>query len=315
MKTWVLLLQTAAISFALSGCGYAMEEMGLFKTGEIILKAPKVNEFSESLIDYYVVSKTSLKTCMDCHSSKAPILDTEERVYNVRDDIMATVEAGDMPPRRKGYEPLTACELKILQSYFDNKTNNRAAQRVKEIPECKSATKPTPAPTAEPTVTPSPTGSPLPPPPGAPPTPPKPPGPPGPPPGPPGPPPPPPPGGSPTPTPPPTNPLPQPDLGQLELSYKNLRLAFFDAKCLSCHSELAKRPKDPRLDSIAHILDAKDAFDKPIVVSGQGAESFLYKITVPGLTDGIMPPPRVNMQLTPAEADYLKRWIDAGMPE
>jgi hypothetical protein len=78
---------------------------------------------------------------------------------------------------------------------------------------------------------------------------------------------------------------------------------------------LAKRPKDPRLDSIAHIQDAKDAFDKPIVVSGQGAESFLYKITVPGLTDSIMPPPRVNMQLTPAEADYLKRWIDAGMPE
>jgi hypothetical protein len=304
MKTWILLLQATLLSATLSGCGYAMEEMGLFKTGDIILKTPKVNEFSESLIDYYIVSKTSLKTCLDCHSSKAPILDSEERVYNVRDDIMATVEAGDMPPRRKGYEALTACELKILQSYFDNKTNNRAAQRVKEIPECNSAAKPAP------TVTPSPQPAP----PSTPPAPPKPPGPPSTPPGPPGPPPAPPGGGGDT-TQPPTTPVPQPDLGQLELSYKNLRTAFFDTKCLSCHSELAKRPKDPHLDSIAHILEAKDAFDKPIVISGNGAESFLYKITVPSLTDGIMPPPRVNMQLTPAEADYLKRWIDAGMPE
>lgn len=303
MKTWGLLLQSILIAVSLSGCGYAMEEMGLFKTGEIILKAPKINEFSESLIDYYIVSKTSLKTCMDCHSSKAPILDTEEKVYNLRDDIMATVEAGDMPPRRKGYEQLTACELKILQAYFDNKTNNRAAQRVKEIPECNSATQPAP------TVTPSPTATATPTPPGppGPPAPPKPPGPPGP------PPPPAPPGGTnPTPTP---SPSPQPDLGQLELSYKNLRMAFFDAKCLSCHSELSKRPKDPLLDSVARIMDAKDMYDKPIVTPRNGHDSFLYKITVPGLTDSIMPPARVNMQLTAAEADYLKRWIDAGMPE
>lgn len=311
MKTWGLLLQSILIAVSLSGCGYAMEEMGLFKTGEIILKAPKINEFSESLIDYYIVSKTSLKTCMDCHSSKAPILDTEEKVYNLRDDIMATVEAGDMPPRRKGYEPLTACELKILQAYFDNKTNNRAAQRVKEIPECNSATQPAPAPTAQPapTVTPSPTATATPTPPGppGPPAPPKPPGPPGP------PPPPAPPGGTnPTPTP---SPSPQPDLGQLELSYKNLRIAFFDAKCLSCHSELSKRPKDPLLDSVARIMDAKDMYDKPIVTPRNGHDSFLYKITVPGLTDSIMPPARMNMQLTAAEADYLKRWIDAGMPE
>ncbi|UYL07719.1 hypothetical protein B9G69_011745 [Bdellovibrio sp. SKB1291214] len=314
MKTWGLLLKSILIASSLSGCGYAMEEMGLFKTGDIILKTPKVNEFSESLIDYYIVNKTSLRTCLDCHTSKAPVLDTEESVYDNRDDIMATVESGDMPPRHKGYLSLSACELQILRSYFDNKTNNRAAQRVKELPECSSAT--APAPTPAPTVTPSPTVTPTPPttqpgppgPPGAPPAPPKPPGPPGP------PPPPPtnPPGSGTNPTPTPT---PQPDLGQLELSFKNLRMAFFDAKCLSCHSDLSKRPKDPRLDSVARIVEAKDMYDKPIVTPRSGVDSFLYKITVPGLTDSIMPPARLNMPLTAAEADYLKRWIDAGMPE
>ncbi|WP_340597017.1 hypothetical protein [Bdellovibrio sp. GT3] len=309
MKTWGLFLQTIVVTFALSGCGYALEEMGLFKAGEIILKTPKVNEFSESLIDYYVVSNTALKTCLDCHSSKAPILDSEAKVYEYREDIMATVETGDMPPQRKGYKPLTECELQILRSYFDNKTNQRPPQRVKELSAC--ADIPAPAPTA----TPSPTASPIPPAPPMPPVPPAPPAPPGPP-GPPTPPGPPPAPGEPTPAPPEAPvPNPQPDLGQLELSYKNLRMAFYDAKCLNCHSSSAARPKDPMLDSIANILLAKDYANLPIAVPYKGSESLLYKITVPGLTDSIMPPARTKMQLTPAEADYLKRWIDAGMPE
>ncbi|WP_413557445.1 hypothetical protein [Bdellovibrio sp. HCB209] len=310
MNTWGRFLQAMVLTFALSGCGYAMEEMGLFKTGDIILKSPLANTFSEATIDFYVVSNTSLKTCLDCHRTKAPILDTEDKVYEHRDDVLATVELGEMPPVHKGYKVLTSCELEILRAYFDNKTNNRVPQRVKELPSCGSAAKPNPpAPTPEPTVTPTPPSSPLPTPPGppAPPAPPKPPGPPG-------PPPPPPPGGpAPAPSPSPS-PLPQPDLGQLELSFKNLRMAFFDAKCLNCHSELAKRPKDPHLDSVAHIRAAKDINDQPIIGS-TGANSLLYKITIPGLTDSIMPPARYNMQLTPAEADYLKRWIDAGMPE
>ncbi|WP_413584526.1 hypothetical protein [Bdellovibrio sp. HCB274] len=265
MKTCVLLLQTLIVTFALSGCGYALEEMGLFKTGEIILKTPKVNEFSESLIDYYVVRQTALKTCFECHTTKAPLLDTEAKIYEHREDIMATVESGDMPPIRKGYQPLTACELQILRSYFDNQTNQRPAQRVKELSACTEGTKPPTQPT------------------------------------------------SPVPNPP--EQTPQPDLGQLELSFKNLRTAFFDAKCLNCHSSQVERPKDPMLDSIAHILAAKDYTDKSITVYKNGADSLLYKITVPGLTDTIMPPARTKVQLTPAEADYLKRWIDAGMPE
>lgn len=52
-------------------------------------------------------------------------------------------------------------------------------------------------------------------------------------------------------------------------------------------------------------------------IGTSGAESFLYKITVPGMIpDEIMPPPRANLgTLSAEEADYLKRWIDAGMPE
>ncbi|WP_413574861.1 hypothetical protein ACLVWU_11535 [Bdellovibrio sp. HCB290] len=311
MKTWGLLLQTIIVSFGLSGCGYALEEMGLFKTGEIVLKTPKVNEFSESLIDYYVVSQTSLKSCRDCHNSKAPILDTEEKVYQHREDIMATVESGDMPPVRKGYQPLTACELQILRAYFDNKTNQRPPQRVKEMSACTEGTttpKPNPAP-PQPTPPTTPPGAPpmppAPPAPPAPPTPPGPPAPPGPPPAPPT-----------TPVPnPPADQTPQPDLGQLELSFKNLRMAFFDAKCLNCHSSTVAKPKDPMLDSVANIVAAKDYADKHVTIPRNGAESLLYRITVPGLAEEIMPPARTKVQLTPAEADYLKRWIDAGLPE
>lgn len=93
-------------------------------------------------------------------------------------------------------------------------------------------------------------------------------------------------------------------------------MAFFDQKCLRCHSATAKRSKDPIMDTVQDIKTNTGSDGIPNIGTS-GADSFLYKITVPGLVpDTIMPPPRANMgTLSAEESDYLKRWIDAGMPE
>ncbi|MBO9667158.1 MAG: hypothetical protein J7501_10130 [Bdellovibrio sp.] len=274
-----LLLATSFLALSLSGCSYTMEEIGLFKTGGTLLNSGKINPFSESVIDFYVVKNTALKTCLDCHNGRGMNLGNEDEVFAMRATILDEVHSGSMPPVNKGYQPLSSCEKKILEVWLDNKTTSRAPQRVKDLYECGgSATQPTPAPT----VTPQPTVTPTP---------------------------------SPTPVEPPTEQEPQPDLGQLELSYKNMRAAFFDAKCLNCHSSTAKRPKEPIMETAEQVRNAEGMDGK--IIGSSGAESLLYKITVPGLTFDIMPPKRNPPlpQLTPAEADYLKRWIDAGMPE
>lgn len=248
-----------------------MEEIGIFKTGNLKLNANAMQQYSEETVTFDLLRKTSLKTCLQCHihSDGSIPVNSPELAYNIRDNIMAEVNTGEMPPRDKGYPSLTSCEKKLLQIWFDAQTNNLGSPKVKEIPECNGSAVPAPQEpsTPQPTPTPSPTPAPI-------------------------------------------------DYGSLELSFKNLKAAFFEQKCLRCHSSAAKRVKDPVMDTIADIK-TNTGSSGIANIGTSGAESFLYKITVPGMIpDEIMPPPRANLgTLSAEEADYLKRWIDAGMPE
>ncbi|MGE5086876.1 MAG: hypothetical protein ACM3MG_11290 [Bacillota bacterium] len=279
MRSTRLLFYSLAVSFFLSGCNYAMEEIGIFKTGNSKLNTNTMQQFSEETVTFDLLKTTSLKTCLQCHIHKdgSIPLNTPDLAYNIRDSIMTEVSTGEMPPRDKGYPSLTACEKKLLQVWFDAQTNNLAAPRVKEVSECNGSATPEPN-TPEPTTP------------------------------------------QPTPTPEPTaSPSPSPasiDYGSLELSFRNLKSAFFEQKCLRCHSSMAKRTKDPIMDTIEGIKTNTGSSGQANI-GASGAESFLYKITVPGMIPGeVMPPPRANLgTLSAEEADYLKRWIDAGMPE
>lgn len=263
-----------------------MEEIGIFKTGNLKLNTNAMQQFSEETVTFDLLRRTSLKTCLQCHihrDGSVPV-NSPELAYSNRDSIMNEVNSGEMPPRDKGYPSLTSCEKKLLQVWFDAQTNNLGAPKVKEVPECNGSAGPTPQDPTTPQPTPSPEPT-------VPPTTPE-------------------PGPTPSPTPAPI------DYGTLELSFKNLKAAFFDQKCLRCHSSTAKRVKDPIMDTPAEIK-ANTGSSGIANIGTSGAESFLYKITVPGMIpDEIMPPPRANLgTLSAEEADYLKRWIDAGMPE
>ena len=218
-----LLLNLIAVSFFLSGCGYAMEEIGIFKTGNIKLPLNAMQQYSEESVSYDLLKRTSLKTCLECHIHRdgSIPLSTAELAYSMRENIMSEVTAGEMPPRDKGYQSLSSCEIKLLQVWFDAVSTNQAAPQVKVLAECNGSTTPNPQPSPSPGPNPEPTVPPTTP--------------------------------EPTPTPTPTPPPASIDYGTLELSFKNLKMAFFDQKCLRCHSATAKRTKDPIMDTIQDI--------------------------------------------------------------
>jgi hypothetical protein len=86
-------------------------------------------------------------------------------------------------------------------------------------------------------------------------------------------------------------------------------LPILSDKCFKCHGPDARaRKANLRLDSREDALRKQD----PVIVPGQSAESEIYLRITSSDESEVMPPPRSNLKLTPAQVELLRTWIDSG---
>jgi len=81
--------------------------------------------------------------------------------------------------------------------------------------------------------------------------------------------------------------------------------------CYQCHGpdEKARKAK-LRLDTREGAFRIKD--DKAVILPGKSVESELIRRITSTDPDEVMPPPKSNRKLTPAQIDLLKSWVDQG---
>src|SRR5262245_25838455 len=86
-------------------------------------------------------------------------------------------------------------------------------------------------------------------------------------------------------------------------------LPILSENCFVCHGpDPNNRKADLRLDTKEGALRTKD----PIIVPGKSGESELILRVTSDDDEERMPPPKSNRQITPAQIDLLKRWIEEG---
>jgi len=86
-------------------------------------------------------------------------------------------------------------------------------------------------------------------------------------------------------------------------------LPILSDNCFFCHGpDQNNRKADLRLDTKEGALRTKD----PLILPGKSAESELILRVTSDDKEELMPPPKSNRILTPAQIELLKRWIDDG---
>lgn len=136
MKTSAF-LPLVSFLFVLNGCSYALESLGIAKPDSSpTQKGPATSgkaSDNAQLITFEVVKNLSLKTCLECHAG----MSKPEKVLQQRNKILSEINSGDMPPKSKGYEPLSTCERNILESWIDDQLNNRpATKKIQDLAGC-----------------------------------------------------------------------------------------------------------------------------------------------------------------------------------
>lgn len=87
---------------------------------------------------------------------------------------------------------------------------------------------------------------------------------------------------------------------------------ILSAKCFPCHGpDAATRKADLRLDDEASVKSDRDGYR--IVVPGKPDDSELVRRIVSRDDTERMPPPNADRQLTPAEIELLRRWVQQGV--
>lgn len=139
-----LLFVGALMGLSLTGCSYALEELGLFKTdGSGLPQIGSFAAFRDQSVSFEVVKATSLRTCQECHASGSRAMDTAAKVLAQKDSILGAVQRETMPPRSAGYKALNACEKQILETWLDDQTHDRKdVQKVKDLAACADAEAP-----------------------------------------------------------------------------------------------------------------------------------------------------------------------------
>lgn len=242
MRIFKTLMLTAVLS--LSGCNYFMtgRPVDQIKGGSTPqgqggsglnekLTDDELSKLQPEQITYAVVKVNVMDiSCAKCHGENGfePLVTTEDAVLANLDWIQGEVESGSMPKPRF---PITAAQKKLLLDW---------------IIKVKAAENPAPPPAEEPVPTPV----------------------------------------EPAPVEPvPVDPLPvdpapvQPvpaepkyltdeeiaALKDSEITYALVNKNSFEQSCLGCHSEAAKKPKKPLLDSYASIVDNKDMIREQVI--------------------------------------------------
>ncbi|MBI5760127.1 MAG: DUF1549 domain-containing protein [Planctomycetales bacterium] len=86
-------------------------------------------------------------------------------------------------------------------------------------------------------------------------------------------------------------------------------LPILSDNCFQCHGpDQNARKADLRLDTKDGVFRA----DSPVVVPGKSGESELIARITSTDPDEVMPPPKSNRKLTPAQIELLRKWIDSG---
>ncbi len=128
------------MGLTLTGCSYAMEELGVFKTSDKGgLPQIEIAQFSEQKISFEVVKAVSLNTCLKCHTGGDHSMNTPEKVLGNQDRIIEAIDLGTMPPPASGYKAMTSCEAKILETWLEDQSNQRPEAeilKVKDLPAC-----------------------------------------------------------------------------------------------------------------------------------------------------------------------------------
>jgi len=100
-------------------------------------------------------------------------------------------------------------------------------------------------------------------------------------------------------------------IAQEKVDFARDVLPILSDNCFQCHGPDEKaRKADLRLDQKDDALRK----DSPIIVPGKSAASELVKRIESADPTQLMPPPRSNKKLKPAQIALLKNWIEAGAP-
>lgn len=135
------LISTIFCIFALTGCSYTLGELGLYKDG----KVPKLDlsQMSEMDLNFETVKKISLASCLECHSSGSHAMETPEKLLAQQKEVLASVHDRTMPPKSSGYKNLNECQTKVLETWIEDRVQNRATRaKVKDIAACVGAKPP-----------------------------------------------------------------------------------------------------------------------------------------------------------------------------
>lgn len=84
-------------------------------------------------------------------------------------------------------------------------------------------------------------------------------------------------------------------------------------KCFQCHGpDPDTLEADLRLDSFEGATAIRSGFDRPAIVPGDANASALIERITTHDRDDIMPPPETKKQVSPAEIEIFREWIDQG---
>lgn len=128
---------TLGLLLNIVGCSYAFDQLGITKQSPLTPTKIQSSAFSEQLVSFEVVKSLSLRTCLDCHTEGNRSMNTPEKVLAQKDKILNSIYNNTMPPRAGGYQPLTACEKQVLETWLEDQNNNRTStQKVKDLALC-----------------------------------------------------------------------------------------------------------------------------------------------------------------------------------
>ena len=98
------------LSIGLVGC-----DRGIKKN---FAEPPNIKITSQTEIDYLTVYYYSLPSCVRCHmDTQKPDLSTYKSLKAEIDSVQELVSAGEMPPEEAGFEPLSACQEFVLDTW------------------------------------------------------------------------------------------------------------------------------------------------------------------------------------------------------
>lgn len=92
---------------------------------------------ADTTIDFQILKTSSLRTCSSCHASqKAPQFNDLASTQQNLQKIVASINAGKMPPVDQGYAALSACEIALVNKWASIGAPDQSNTRVNELPEC-----------------------------------------------------------------------------------------------------------------------------------------------------------------------------------